>query len=442
MSPLRKSDESPPAVTTPQMMILGMNCNDEVNVQSRSSQREQPAAMAVLSSSSWLSRIISSSSSVAALLPASNTSPRPDNRDDNGEPRPEHHAGMVHGYSAMGDADSSPQRRQQKTRRHRLSPPDITSDMVYAALGPQQSSPSFANSSASILLGNNTSSAAAVDDHRQYGHHGHHDNFFFRSTDDSVASATTISPRRRSAFNDETNNNNHHGIIWKTLRRNTRHAELFEYSDAVETLPAPVLQRYRTRYAQLNQEIVLPERDDEDYNNNNNGGVLAHQWHSGNNNNMVDHDLQLRLHHDDDDDAGAVGPAFNTIAQSNLVYEADGKRLMRLPRDRVRLLMDPDLEPGILSVEGPSRCYHPDTNNNNDHCDDNNNNNNNNSSTDQQHSIGYVLTVHEDLYRKIVMEMSPRYLQYDAKLDIRFAYLALAIVMIVLLINTVAVHEL
>jgi hypothetical protein len=422
-----------PAVTTPQMMILGMNCNDE-DVQSRSSLREQePAIMAAVSasatkrsSSSWLSRIISSSSSVAALLPASTTSPRHDNHhdDDNGDPPPEHHAGISHGYSAMGD-DSSPQRPQQKPpRRHRLSPPEITSDMVYAALGPQQS-PS------------NSSSAVDDDHHRQHQpQHGNNDNFFFRSTDDDGA---TISPRRRrSAFEDD--NNNHHGLIWKTLRRNTRHAELFEYSDAVETLPAPVLQRYRTRYAQLNQEIALPERNDEDYHNNNNGGMLAHQCHSGSNHNMVDHDLQLRLHGDDDDAAaagGPVGPAFNTIAQSNLVYEADGKRLMRLPRDRVRLLMDPDLEPGILSVEGPSRCYHHDNDNDNNNIDNDNFNN----STDQ-HSIGYVLTVHEDLYRKIVMEMSPRYLQYDAKLDIRYAYLLLAIVMILLLINTVAVHEL
>jgi hypothetical protein len=439
MSPLRKSEESLPAVTTPQMMILGMNCNDE-DVQSRPSREPPPAIMAAVSatnkrssSSSWLSRIISSSSSVAALLPASTTSPRHGNQhdDNNDEPPPEQHgAGITHGYSAMGD--DSPQRQSKPPRRHRLSPPEITSDMVYAALGPQQSSPSFASTTGSILLGNNNSSAAAVDDH-----HGNHDNFFFRSTDDDAAAAAISPRRRRSAFDDDDNNNNH-GLIWKTLRRNTRHAELFEYSDAVETLPAPVLQRYRTRYAQLNQEIALPERNDEDYHYHN-CGASTHQCR-GINNNMVDHDLQLRLHHDDDDDAaaaGPVGPAFNTIAQSNLVYEADGKRLMRLPRDRVRLLMDPDLEPGILSVEGPSRCYHHD----NDNIDNNNIDIDNNNSTDQ-HSIGYVLTVHEDLYRKIVMEMSPRYLQYDAKLDIRYAYLLLTIVMILLLINTVAVHEL
>jgi hypothetical protein len=52
-----------------------------------------------------------------------------------------------------------------------------------------------------------------------------------------------------------------------------------------------------------------------------------------------------------------------------------------------------------------------------------------------------VLTIHEDLYRKIVMEMSPHYLQYDAKLDIRFAYLALALILFLLLINTFAFHE-
>jgi hypothetical protein len=196
------------------------------------------------------------------------------------------------------------------------------------------------------------------------------------------------------------------GGVWKTLRRNTRHSELFEYSDAVETLPPPILQRFRTRYAQLNQEIILPD-DDEEY-----------DYREAEQCIMFAHRDDLHLHENDT-------TAFSTIAQSNLLYEADGKRLMRLPRDRVRLLMDPDLEPGILSVEYDG-YYNEDNNNNDDNA---------------NREVRYVLTIHEDLYRKIVMEMSPHYLQYDAKLDIRFAYLALAIILLLLLINTFAFHE-
>ena len=41
----------------------------------------------------------------------------------------------------------------------------------------------------------------------------------------------------------------------------------------------------------------------------------------------------------------------NTEKLSTLFFEQDGRMLMKLPRDQVRLIMDPGLEPGILSVE-------------------------------------------------------------------------------------------
>ena len=41
----------------------------------------------------------------------------------------------------------------------------------------------------------------------------------------------------------------------------------------------------------------------------------------------------------------------NTEKLSTLFFEQDGRMLMKLPRDQVRLIMDPSLEPGIISVE-------------------------------------------------------------------------------------------
>jgi len=81
------------------------------------------------------------------------------------------------------------------------------------------------------------------------------------------------------------------------------------------------------------------------------------------------HDLFLDEEHGPDDQPSATSyrehipsPTNNVVmgatslvnphgVRSSMFFEQDGKMLMRLPRDQVRLVMDYNLEPGILSVE-------------------------------------------------------------------------------------------
>jgi hypothetical protein len=82
-------------------------------------------------------------------------------------------------------------------------------------------------------------------------------------------------------------------------------------------------------------------------------------------------------------------PRTDSATLSSLLYRNDrGRVLLRLPSDQVRLVMDPDLRPGILSVEQWRECEQ-------EYRDES-----------SRPSLHYVLTVQEDLYRKIVGEMS------------------------------------
>lgn len=84
------------------------------------------------------------------------------------------------------------------------------------------------------------------------------------------------------------------------------------------------------------------------------------------------------------------------VQHSCLFYEQDGKLLMKLPRDQMRLMMDHDLEPGIVSVQQwrkPEDQYQglPAM-----------------SQMEMTPPLKYVLTVPDDLYRRVVSEMSYR----------------------------------
>jgi hypothetical protein len=272
--------------------------------------------------------------------------------------------------------------------------------------------------------------------------------FFFRSTD---VLPPVSSPKKNNYY------------AWKAMRRTHRHSELFEYSDAVDVVSPPVLQKYRTRYAQLNQELrsesTRKSRHDIYYETDTTNDPFCHNQY----------DLHLEQQQNDSsnhyDYTSADDPHIptnqnrrivrtDTVNQSSLFYEANGKLLMRLPRDQVRLLMDPDLEAGILSVE-QWRPHQSDDDDDTDapiaaaaetkssilhHNDD-----------DDPPPLRYVLTVNEDLYRKIVAEMSPSTTKYfccsraccneEEKADIRIALLLLGMILLILLINTFAFHE-
>ena len=289
--------------------------------------------------------------------------------------------------------------------------------------------------------------------------------FFFRPLD------TASTPRRSQ---------DHH--VWKSMRRDhhNRHADAmtYEYSDAVPVTPLPVLQHYRTRYAQLNQELIgerlrrqhhyhhdrlEQERDPFD------------DWH------LQQSSLQLQEYdHRPDEETGSYYNAnlgmtrgivrCDTARQSSLFYRADGRLLMRLPRDRVRLLVDPDLEVGVLSVEQWRAAESKDETTHEFHfsrsnCDDDEANillsslpplrkevrpTSMNPSAPRP-ELRYVLTVSDDLYRKIVEEMSPTTVKYfccnraccndEEKVDIRVAFSLFLAVLFVLFINMLAFRE-
>ena len=218
------------------------------------------------------------------------------------------------------------------------------------------------------------------------------DSFFFRPTD-------TTSPR--GVRNHSNNNNN----VFKAVRN--RHAEVFGYRDAVAVVPPAVLQSFRNRYAALNYECVV--HDDHD---------------------TIEYDLELQAStadHDDDDGAPQSSSRrtlsdFSTVSQSALVYEADGKRLMRLPRDQVRLVMDPDLDPGILAAVVDSNAAQEET----------------------KEALEYVLTVDDDLYRRMVAEMATEQFVCVTEAgfcDIRIALGVLSVIFVVLFVNSLAFHE-
>mmetsp|Transcript_15417 Transcript_15417/g.43373 ORF Transcript_15417/g.43373 Transcript_15417/m.43373 type:complete len:594 (+) Transcript_15417:102-1883(+) len=171
---------------------------------------------------------------------------------------------------------------------------------------------------------------------------------------------------------------------------------------------------------------------------------------------------------------------FSEAQASTMVYEQNGRLLLRLPRDQVRLIMESDMEPGILSVEQ----WRKDDDSNNlkksnrfaaspppsmmmmrpidvddgtaqdghDHLatyptnySSNNNSSSNNpmdASTPPQ--LSYVLSVPDDLYRRVVSEMSdaligPSYkqcCQESERADIRFALGILAIILTLMFIGS------
>lgn len=122
---------------------------------------------------------------------------------------------------------------------------------------------------------------------------------------------------------------------------------------------------------------------------------------------------------------------------SSLFYEQDGRTLMKLPRDQMRLMMDNDLEPGIISVEQwrheakdyPGAIHRP--------------------QGEKNPPLKYVLTVPDDLYRRVVSEMSYRlmppcwgffkcchYHEENERADIRLALAILSVILALIFVFT------
>lgn len=201
--------------------------------------------------------------------------------------------------------------------------------------------------------------------------------------------------------------------------RAEEHQHAFSYQDAVDVLTPSFLQEYKSRYEQLN--LVDP---DTDY--------------------LTDRNHELMLNESEDCSPQSFVTSETTV-KSTIFYENEvGRVLMHLPVDSVRLVTDPDLEVGVLSVEQWRRENKDD----NDVFPLGGQNHLENKPLSERPPLRYVLTVPPDLYRRIVSEMSDslttpfcgisQCCSDTEKADIRIAIVILIVVLLVLFINTEA----
>ena len=188
---------------------------------------------------------------------------------------------------------------------------------------------------------------------------------------------------------------------FQTLIRDSTHQE-FAYRDAAAmhvALAPPVLSAYRTKYELLNRTLERPVPYGyyvDDYDDD-----LSEEGFQGHNNHNVAPHYDLELTTSDETDGNAPSTArrkdslskvtrTDSAALSSLLYRNNrGRVMLKLPSDQVRLVMDPDLHPGILSVEQWRRNEQQEY-----------------TTETARPDLHYVLTVPDDLYRRIVSELS------------------------------------
>lgn len=195
--------------------------------------------------------------------------------------------------------------------------------------------------------------------------------------------------------------------------------------------------RFRTRYEKLNNAIVSADNDDLIFD--------EYQGRQGRQNSTVNNVVDF---------SNTATASQNTGKLSTLFFEQNGRLLMKLPRDQIRLIMDQDLEPGIISVEQWRKVdrNHFDPMETAEDVQDarmaileddaavvNN--------TSQLPPLRYVMTVPDDLYRRVVAEMSYALLPpcwgffnccnaTDGKADIKIALVILAVILLFMFIST------
>jgi hypothetical protein len=177
-----------------------------------------------------------------------------------------------------------------------------------------------------------------------------------------------------------------------------------DLDDDVLTKPPPLIRgssivlppihrsAYHARYQQLNQEYIV--EDDLDLFVENNEVMLQPR-----------------------------GSIIQDFSNSSLYYKQDGRVLMKLPKDKVRLVMDPELgQAGILSSCTTNKGQEaPDFG-----------------------DITHVLTVSPDIYQKVVLELAHSHttilsgcFESEDKLSIQVAILLLSVMFILLFINVI-----
>jgi hypothetical protein len=158
---------------------------------------------------------------------------------------------------------------------------------------------------------------------------------------------------------------------------------------------------YHARYQQLNQEYIIE----------NDLALLQQQEEEENYDDSVATVLQP---------AAARGSIIQDFSNSSLYYKQDGRVLMKLPKDKVRLVMDPELgQAGILS----SCC----TKNAHEFSD-----------------ISYILTVPPDIYQKVVLELAHSHTTIlsacfasEDRLSIQVAIGLFSVILVLLFINVI-----
>jgi hypothetical protein len=168
------------------------------------------------------------------------------------------------------------------------------------------------------------------------------------------------------------------------------------------------------------------------------GAMFHAKYQRLNQNFVVDDDLRLEETPEGVSLPSDVSRNVMDVGNSTLFYEQDGRLLMRLPRDQVRLAMDHDLEAGIVAVEQWRKEEIP-------------LGQKVESVFEDTPRLRYVLTVPDDLYRRIVSEMSdtlvPPYLGFfkccseTERADIKLACAVLFVVFGLMFISTLEYKE-
>lgn len=190
--------------------------------------------------------------------------------------------------------------------------------------------------------------------------------------------------------------------------------------------------RFRAKYELLNQDLALVQTND----------LFLDEYASNRDTEVIDF-------------LSTTCTSQNTGRLSTLFFEQDGRLLMKLPRDQVRLITDPTLEPGILSVEQwrkvDLKSYDPVGPSVADEeegrlavLEDQES-----QPPGRQHlpPLRYVMTVPDDLYRRVVAEMSNALMppwwgcfmcfsEFDGRGDIKLALAILSVTLLLMLIIT------
>jgi hypothetical protein len=208
--------------------------------------------------------------------------------------------------------------------------------------------------------------------------------------------------------------------------------------------------RFRAHYERLNQDIVFTDSDDLFLDEYQEVGNPHHRQRGGGRGSGSSEVIDF---------SSTINTSQNTERLSTLFFEQDGRMLMKLPRDQVRLVMDQDLEPGIISVVQwravDKNQYNPAGPEVGDEeegammiLEDEGKNDKvlNKKRKQQPPSLRYVMTVPDDLYRRVVAEMSYaleppcwgffKCCDAEGRADIKLALVILAVILFLMFIST------